>query len=103
MKLNKNFERNVNDIVMMGGNKDGIGNITATAEFNFFADPEAAQVVFKRLESLRRVKAKLVTWELCKDSYLPWVSSLKIIQLSKSKKIALSLLLPRKNTTPRFT
>jgi len=82
MKLNKNFERNIKDIVMMGGNKDGIGNITATAEFNFFADPEAAQVVFKRLENLDNVKAKLVSWELCRDSYLSWVS---IVDYNPSK------------------
>jgi len=74
MKLNKNFEHNIKNIVIMGGNKDGIGNITTTAEFNFFADPEAAQVVFKRLENLDEVKATLVTWELCKDSYFSWVN-----------------------------
>ena len=73
MKLNKNFEHNIKNIVIMGGNKDGIGNITTTAEFNFFADPEAAQVVFKRLENLDEVKATLVTWELCRDSYFSWV------------------------------
>jgi purine nucleosidase len=74
MKLNKNFEHNIKNIVIMGGNKDGIGNITTTAEFNFFADPEAAQVVFKRLENLDQVKATLVTWELCRDSYFSWVN-----------------------------
>ena len=74
MKLNKNFEKNLKSLVMMGGNMEGVGNITAAAEFNFHADPEAAQVVFKRLEDLDEVKAKLVSWELCKRSVFTWVS-----------------------------
>lgn len=37
--------KNISEIVLMGG---GIskGNITATAEFNIYADPEAAKIVF---------------------------------------------------------
>lgn len=37
---------NVDEIVVMGGSM-GIGNYTAAAEFNIFADPEAAHVVFE--------------------------------------------------------
>ena len=97
MKLNKNFERNVKNLIVMGGNKDGVGNVTASAEFNFYSDPEAANVVFKRLQGLEEVKATIVTWELCRDSYLPWVKqnilfSIKIsfgyeLYLCKNKKI----------------
>ncbi len=61
----------------MGGNKDGVGNVTASAEFNFYSDPEAANVLFKRLQGLEEVKATIVTWELCRDSYLPWVKTNK--------------------------
>ena len=79
MKLNKKFEQNVKNLVVMGGNKDGVGNITASAEFNFYSDPESANVVLKRLENLEEVKVTIVTWELCRDSYLSWViSSLNI-------------------------
>ncbi len=35
------------EIVMMGGVIDGGGNVTASAEFNVYADPEAARIVFE--------------------------------------------------------
>lgn len=46
IKLDSNFVANVSEIMIMGGavNKS---NITASAEFNIWADPEAAQVVFE--------------------------------------------------------
>ena len=34
------------EIVIMGGTGDGLGNVTASAEFNIWVDPEAAAVVF---------------------------------------------------------
>jgi purine nucleosidase len=37
---------NVDEIILMGGSTDR-GNHTAAAEFNIFADPEAADIVFK--------------------------------------------------------
>ena len=39
------IESLVNRLVIMGGAVDGIGNITANAEFNFYFDPESARSV----------------------------------------------------------
>ena len=37
----------IQEIVMMGGAYFEVGNITPTAEFNIYVDPEAADIVFK--------------------------------------------------------
>lgn len=42
----RDFVRNVKHLYIMGGSNNGRGNITAAAEFNFYVDPEAAQIVF---------------------------------------------------------
>ena len=56
----------------MGGNSEGIGNITTCAEFNFHADPEAAFVVLQRCNS----SIQLVTWETCRyGNYVDWVNN----------------------------
>lgn len=39
--------RQVRELIVMGGSLNGIGNVTPAAEFNFFADPDAAQIVVK--------------------------------------------------------
>lgn len=36
----------IDQIIMIGGSVDGIGNISPAAEFNMYCDPEAARVVF---------------------------------------------------------
>ena len=38
--------RRVREIVLMGGVFEIYGNVTTQAEFNIYADPQAAQVVF---------------------------------------------------------
>jgi len=51
MRMEPNFARNVKQLVIMGGAiaslPDGGGNHTPNAEFNFYVDPEAAQIVVR--------------------------------------------------------
>uniref|UniRef100_A0A1L8DXX2 Putative inosine-uridine preferring nucleoside hydrolase n=2 Tax=Nyssomyia neivai TaxID=330878 RepID=A0A1L8DXX2_9DIPT len=48
-------------LTVMGGNFLGIGNITPSAEFNAFSDPEAVDIV---LRGLKR-PITIVPWEVC--------------------------------------
>jgi len=45
-------------LVVMGGSIHGTGNITSTAEFNIYTDPEAAAIVFEAWNGLT-----LISWE----------------------------------------
>jgi purine nucleosidase len=38
--------KRLREIVVMGGTSDGLGNATASAEFNIWVDPEAAAIVY---------------------------------------------------------
>lgn len=44
------LSQRIQNLVIMGGSF-GQGNITTSAEFNFYADPHAAQVVFDRVQA----------------------------------------------------
>lgn len=46
MRLEPRIIPKIQEIVLMGG-AYGLGNITAAAEFNIYADPEAASIVFR--------------------------------------------------------
>ena len=35
------FNSSVKHFYIMGGSMEGVGNVTTTAEFNFYVDPEA--------------------------------------------------------------
>jgi purine nucleosidase len=43
--LDRDFAARVKSLYVMGGSNNGRGNITASAEYNFYVDPEAAQIV----------------------------------------------------------
>jgi purine nucleosidase/non-specific riboncleoside hydrolase len=52
-------------LTIMGGTVYGRGNVTPAAEFNIYADPEAAAVVFAA-----DIDTVLVPWEPCVSHYL---------------------------------
>jgi purine nucleosidase len=47
IRLDPNLPTLANSITIMGGSEMAKGNTTRTAEFNFWADPESAQIVME--------------------------------------------------------
>ena len=47
LRQDPSIAREVRDCVIMGGTGRGHGNVTPVAEYNFWADPEAAKIVFE--------------------------------------------------------
>lgn len=64
MRLEPNIIPKIQEIVMMGG-AYGAGNFTPSAEFNFFADPEAAHVVFTSGAKLTMMGLDLTNQTIC--------------------------------------
>ncbi len=61
LKVDEEVTNGLKELVLMGGNVEGIGNMTIAAEFNFHSDPEAAHVVM----DVSRFPITVVSWELC--------------------------------------
>ncbi|KAH9525618.1 hypothetical protein Btru_001869 [Bulinus truncatus] len=88
MRLDSTVGRKIKDLYVMGGNIEGKSNhfryslgleyssvsqsltrgrISACAEFNFYNDPEAAQVVLKEF-----INITILPYEVCRRFHLPW-------------------------------
>jgi purine nucleosidase len=69
--------RRVGRLVVMGGTSDGVGNVTPAAEFNFWADPEAARVVLNA-----GLPVQLVGWDVSRRDALVGPSDLARLRAS---------------------
>lgn len=47
LTLDPTLAQQINHCYIMGGTSDNFGNVTAVAEYNIWADPEAARIVFE--------------------------------------------------------
>lgn len=65
IQLDAEFTTNVKQLVMMGGAINVAGNKNRVAEFNFFVDPEAADIVFRS-----RIPKVLVPLDACNQVVL---------------------------------
>ena len=72
VRLDPSLPSLIKRIVVMGGAMDAFGNATASAEFNFFGDPEAANIVLTEFASV-----ELVGWKATFEHGLDveWVQS----------------------------
>ncbi|XP_058816421.1 nucleoside hydrolase-like [Topomyia yanbarensis] len=72
LKMYPEIRNKIRDLFIMGGNRHGVGNVTRAAEFNFWADPEAAHIVFNNVQC----PITLLPWETCvsehKDLSMEW-------------------------------
>lgn len=66
LSLEPGIARGIGHLVVMGGTLHGRGNTTPAAEFNVFADPEAAAVAFAA-----DIPTTVVPWEPCRDHAMP--------------------------------
>ena len=90
-KLYPGISDRIREIHIMGGNYKGVGNVTRSAEFNFWMDPEAANIVLA--ESMCPVY--IFPWESCLEAGLGMhFEDWRINVLAKNKNPLTNLLDP---------
>ena len=68
LSLEPNLGQYIAHTYVMGGAPKASGNITATAEFNIYVDPEAAELVLQR----GNLQSTWITWENAIDHVILW-------------------------------
>ncbi|XP_017278900.1 inosine-uridine preferring nucleoside hydrolase [Kryptolebias marmoratus] len=68
VRLDPCFPQKLRDLYIMGGNKEGIGNVTLCAEFNFAMDPESAYIVLEEF----LCPTYIASWEYSCRNALSW-------------------------------
>ncbi|RUT28525.1 nucleoside hydrolase [Arsenicitalea aurantiaca] len=66
LRLEPGIVAGIGQLTIMGGTVNGRGNTTPAAEFNIYADPEAASVVFGA-----EIETVVVPWEPCTTHFTP--------------------------------
>jgi purine nucleosidase len=70
IRMDAEFASKLKAMYIMGGNTEGVGNITVSAELNFHSHPEAAFIVLSNV----RCPTYIAPWELCLlETSLEWV------------------------------
>ncbi|XP_053698013.1 pyrimidine-specific ribonucleoside hydrolase RihA-like [Sabethes cyaneus] len=87
VKLYPETRGQIRDLYVMGGNRYGMGNVTKSAEFNFWADPEAAHIVFNNLPC----PITLLPWETClsEQKTIPMEWRMKIVGDTSNRAVQL--------------
>ena len=62
LRQDPDIAKEVMQCIIMGGTRQGHGNITPVGEYNFWADPEAAKIVFESGMSI-----KMVGWDISRN------------------------------------
>lgn len=60
IKREPSITKDIKHLWIMGGINNAVGNIKATAEYNFYTDPEAAKIVLHSETDMT-----MVTWDMC--------------------------------------
>ncbi|XP_057194244.1 inosine-uridine preferring nucleoside hydrolase [Triplophysa rosa] len=68
VKLDPTLPQKLKDLYIMGGNMEGMGNVTPCAEFNFGMDAESSYIVLEEYTCTTHI----ATWEFTCRSKLPW-------------------------------
>ncbi|HAF48477.1 MAG TPA: nucleoside hydrolase [Anaerolineaceae bacterium] len=91
--LEPNLPKLYKELVIMGGAHFSQGNTqNFPAEFNIYADPDAAHVVFEKWQGFR-----MVTWEATLAHGIPSETVLKLCQYDNPRSIFLNKLMSRVN------
>lgn len=87
MNMYDDFLDKVKDVWIMGGNIRAKGNVTPSSEFNFYSDPEAAQIVLEKAKT----PITILPWETCIDGEYgtSWDWRINTLGSVKSKPIEL--------------
>ena len=88
LKLAPEIKRNIKEIVLMGGAYFTSGNMSPVAEFNIFADPDAAKIVIKSGVPITYIPLDVTGKVLTSDSRIKAITDLN----NKAGEIVVSIL-----------